>query len=121
MRGLKEALAVAALALSTLRGEATECLSTPPRFNLAPDTVHWDVSLASGTDCIQGLCFTSMEISLVFVATQPKNGSVIISGPSFRYRPNQNFEGTDDFSLSVNGAVGQIPGNSIIEVEVTVR
>lgn len=121
MRPFTAPLAASVLVLSALQAQAAECVLKPPRFNLASDTVHWEAAVPAGKDCLQGLRFASMVISLVFAASQPKNGSVVIQGPSFRYRPNPNFKGADNFSLSVNGAVGQIPGNSIIEVEVTVR
>ena len=107
--------------LSSASADAGNCIPRPERFNLASDTVYWSVLLPAGGNCIQGLRYASMQIEHVFIVSAPKNGSVVLQGPSFRYQANPQFRGSDSFSLSVNGTAGQVPGSSIINIDVTVR
>jgi hypothetical protein len=76
--------------------------------------------IGAGTECIQGLRGKTMVLEDVSVIDQPKAGSVILEGPSFRYSANAA-RGPDSFKLSVSGTSVRIHGISFIVVDVTVR
>src|SRR5262249_48381231 len=50
----------------------------------------------------------------------PQTGHVTLQGTGFSYKAVRDFQGRDFFSLMVSGATNKVPGNSTIEVEVSV-
>ena len=61
------------------------CLLHPEPFKLQSDTVHWSVRITSGSECIQGLRWSTIMIDSIAVTEQPKAGRLVVQGPSFRY------------------------------------
>jgi hypothetical protein len=96
------------------------CLARPEQYRLQSDTVHWSMVIAAGTQCIQGLRGKTILLENVSVVDQPKIGSLILDGPSFRYSANAG-RGTDSFRLLITGTSVRIRGSSFIEVEVAVQ
>ena len=76
--------------------------------------------IASGTTCIQGLKFGSLNITSVKLIAPPQFGKVDIKGPSFSYAAKTDFQGQDEFTIQVSGTVVRIAGVSDVKVTVTV-
>ena len=76
------------------------------------------MTIAPGTDCIQGLRWSYMQISDVTVASEPSKGRLEIVGPGFRYTSQSDHQVTDKFSLLITGKIRQIAGTSTLDVEV---
>jgi hypothetical protein len=57
----------------------------------------------------------------ISILEPPRLGRLLLQGPSFRYFSNPDAQGTDSFKLSISGTSVRIAGNSIIEVDLTVR
>jgi hypothetical protein len=114
--------ALLSIPIAAIQAGAGNCLTQGAhQFALASDTVQWSMTLAEGSECIQGLRHGAMLIEDVQLAAPPKHGYLTIQGPSFRYRPHPGFKGRDAFSLAISGTRLRIPGNSTVEIEVTVR
>src|ERR1700756_465833 len=78
------------------------CLARPELYRLQSDSVHWSISLAAGTQCVQGLRGKTILLEDVSILDQPKTGNLTIEGPSFRYVAN-TAPGTDSFRLLLTG------------------
>lgn len=91
------------------------CMLHPEPFKLQSDTVHWSIKMVPGSECIQGLRWSSIMIDQIIVVEQPKSGQ---PGPSFRYLSNPGSRGVDSFKLAISGTSFRITGNSSIEVDV---
>ena len=91
-----------------------------PRYRLASDTVRWSLELSSGETCIRGVRFNNVVVDRLMVVSAPQTGHVTLQGTGFSYKAAKDFQGRDFFSLVVSGAANNVPGNSIIEVEVSV-
>ena len=116
------ALGILGGAISYIPAQAGNCVQTGAiPFGLASDTVQWSVHLAAGTDCIQGLRYGGMLVDTVEIISPPRGGRVTLQGPSFRYRPDSGFSGTDSFSIAISGTRRRMPGRSVIDVAVTVQ
>lgn len=114
--------ATAIVALSSVAAHAGgTCILHPEPFRLQSDTVRWSIKLTSGSECIQGLRWSSLMINKITVVEEPKAGRVIIAGPSFRYLSNPGSPGNDSFKLAISGNSLRIDGTSSIEVDVTSR
>jgi hypothetical protein len=96
------------------------CLARPEQYRLQSDTVHWSIVIAAGSACIQGLRGRTILLDSVSIVDQPKTGSLILDGPSFRYSATA-VRGTDSFRLLTTGTSVRIHGNSFIDVEVAVQ
>jgi hypothetical protein len=95
------------------------CLLHPEPFKLQSDTVRWSIKINSGSECIQGLRWSTIMIEKISIIEQPKSGRVLLEGPSFRYFSTPGARGTDSFKLSIDGTSLHVNGTSAIEVEVT--
>ena len=105
----------------TMAQAGGNCLLHPEPFLLQSDTVHWSVKINSGTECIQGLRWSTIMIDDISILDQPKLGRLVLQGPSFRYFSDSGARGTDSFKLSITGTSLRLKGNSVIEVDVTVQ
>ena len=54
-------------------------------FALEDDFVSWTMSAAPGSECIQGLRWSYMQIYSVLVLKAPTKGKLVIVGSGFRY------------------------------------
>jgi hypothetical protein len=94
------------------------CLRDQRPFTLAEDTVSWTISVAPGSDCIQGLRWSFMQVYSVLVSKPPTKGKIEIVGSGFRYfAPSENYE-ADSFTLVVVGKYGRDTGQSTLEIAV---
>ena len=95
------------------------CLLHPEPFKLRSDTVRWSIKINAGDECIQGLRWSTIMIENISITEQPKQGRLVVQGPSFRYFSKPGTRGPDSFKLSIGGTSLRISGTSSIEVEVT--
>jgi hypothetical protein len=95
------------------------CLKGMKPYKMADDTVEWSVTIKPGADCIQGLRWSTMQIFNVSVAEGPKTGKIVLVGPGFRYFANPDFNGTDKFTLVVEGQNRYDKGKSTIQITVS--
>ena len=114
-------LCVVVCAISLNSAQALNCLSGTARFELTSDPAYWSIVLPSGVQCTQELRYPPLRIDDVTIITPPRNGSLIVDGPSFRYLPNPEFIGLDSFVISVSGSNGRMSGSTYIYADVTVR
>lgn len=105
--------------LGSAAGATPNCLKGQRPFNLAGDTVSWSMTIAPGANCIQGLRWSYMQIADLSIADQPKNGTIVLVGPAFRYYSNPDFPGSDRFTLVVSGKNRHTVGQSTVEIVVT--
>jgi Bacterial Ig domain len=115
------ALCVIVCAISLNSAQALSCLTGTQRFELTSEPAYWSIVLPSGVQCTQELRYPPLFIEDVTIITPPRNGSLVVEGPSFRYLPNPEFNGLDSFVLSVSGSNGRVNGSTFIYVDVTVR
>ncbi|WP_369725994.1 MULTISPECIES: hypothetical protein [unclassified Bradyrhizobium] len=109
-----------ALLTSTSASRATpNCLRDAKPYKLAGDTMEWSMTIAPGTDCIQGLRWSTMQIYKVEVTEKPKRGEIALVGPGFRYFAKSDFSGTDKFTLLVVGKNRHDEGSSRVEIMVS--
>jgi hypothetical protein len=71
-----------------------------------------------GSECIQGLRWSYMQIYNVSVSKAPTKGKIEIVGPGFRYFADSHNDEADSFMLVVEGKNRRDPGKSIIEIVV---
>lgn len=77
------------------------------------------MTIAPGTDCIQGLRWSTMQIYNVSVAEKPTSGHLVLVGPGFRYFARSDFTGTDSFALVVVGKKRHNIGTSTVRVMIS--
>jgi hypothetical protein len=112
-------MAVGILAVTTASADATpNCFKDNKPFALADDTVSWNMSIAAGADCIQGLRWSYMQIESVSVSNGPHNGRIELVGPGFRYFANSEKQSGDSFTLVVSGKNRHDAGKSTLEITV---
>lgn len=112
-------VAVAASAVPGLAAHGSPlCIKERTPFALSHDTVKWTMSIAPGTDCIQGLRWSYMQIFNVSVVSGPSRGELAVVGSGFRYSAKNETRGTDKFTLLISGKNRHEPGASTLEVEV---
>ena len=109
--GLMAALGVSAHA-------SPRCLKDHKPFALADDFVSWTMSAAPGSECIQGLRWSYMQIYSVLVLKAPTKGKLVIVGSGFRYFADSDSHDADSFTLVVLGKNRHDPGKSILDIEV---
>ena len=61
------------------------CVKNQKPFALSNDTMTWTIYAAPGSDCIQGLRWSYMQISNVSISKAPTKGKIVMVGPGFRY------------------------------------
>jgi hypothetical protein len=105
--------------LGILSNLADACLLNGPRYRLESDTVRWSLELSRGESCNRGVRFNNVVVNTLMVASAPQTGRVTLQGPGFSYKPANDFQGRDFFSLIVSGTANKVPGISTIEVEVS--
>ena len=79
------------------------CLKDKEPFALADDFVSWTMSAAPGSECIQGLRWSYMQIYSVLVLKAPTKGKLVIVGSGFRYFADPESHEADNFTLVVFG------------------
>lgn len=97
------------------------CILHPHPFKLQSDTVRWSLSITPGSQCIQGLRWSTFMVDKVSIVEAPKSGRLVLSGPSFRYLADVAERGSDHFKIAVSGSSLRIDGTSTIEVDVNLR
>ena len=112
-------IAIGFMATLTVTAHASpDCLKNQKPFALAEDTIIWTMYAAPGSECIQGLRWSYMQIYSVVVSKAPTKGKIGIVGPGFRYfADSQNYE-ADSFTLVVVGKNRRDPGKSTLEIVV---
>ena len=112
-------IAIGFIAILIVSAHASpNCLKDQKPFALAEDTITWTMYAAPGSECIQGLRWSYMQIYSVSVSKAPTKGKIGIVGPGFRYFAGpQNFE-DDSFTLVVVGKNRRDPGKSTLEIVV---
>src|SRR3984957_21076388 len=94
-------------------------MKTDNPFVLAYDFVNWTMSAAPGSECIQGLRWSYMQIYSVLVLKAPTKGKLVIVGSGFRYFADSDSHEADNFTLVVFGKNRHDPGKSILDIAVT--
>jgi hypothetical protein len=94
------------------------CLKEKKPFALADDFVSWTMSAAPGSECIQGLRWSYMQIYSVLVLKAPTKGKLVIVGPGFRYFADSESREADNFTLVVFGKNRRDTGKSILDIAV---
>jgi hypothetical protein len=107
---------VAALGVSA--HASPRCLKDQTPFALADDFVSWTMSAAPGSECIQGLRWSYMQIYSVLILKAPTKGKLVIVGSGFRYFADSESREADNFTLVVFGKNRHDPGKSILDIAV---
>ena len=112
-------IAIGFMAILTVSAHASpNCLKDQKPFALSEDTIIWTMYAAPGSECIQGLRWSYMQIYSVSVSKAPTKGKIGIVGPGFRYYADpQNYE-DDSFTLLVVGKNRRDPGKSTLQIVV---
>jgi hypothetical protein len=112
-------IATGFMAILTVSAHASpNCLKNQKPFALAEDTIVWTMYAAPGSECIQGLRWSFMQIDSVVVSKAPTKGKIGIVGYGFRYfADSQDYE-ADSFTLVVVGKNRRDPGKSTLEIVV---
>src|ERR1700730_4453553 len=100
---------------------ATQCQLFGPSYQLASDTVVWQMTLGSGQSCVRGLRTWNATLESTKLTVPPQFGQVKLEGPGFLYRAEGRFQGEDSFVISVSGKLNKINGSSAIRIVVSVR
>jgi hypothetical protein len=112
-------IAISVTASLTLPAQASpNCLKDRKPFALAGDTMAWTIFAAPGSECIQGLRWSYMQIFKVSVLKAPTKGKIVIVGPGFRYLAGSERYETDSFTLVVDGQNRHDRGKSTLEIAV---
>lgn len=105
-------------ALGASAHASPSCLKEKQPFALADDFVSWTMSAAPGSECIQGLRWSYMQIYNVLVLKAPTKGKLVIVGSGFRYVADSESHEADNFTLVVFGKNRHNPGKSILDIAV---
>src|SRR6266404_8393924 len=112
-------MAIGFIAVLSISAHASpNCLKDQKPFALAEDTVSWTMSVAPGSECIQGLRWSYMQIYSVLVSKPPTKGKIAIVGSGFRYFADSGNHEADSFTLVVVGKNRHSPGKSTVEISV---
>ena len=112
-------IAICFMAILTVSAHASpNCLKNQKPFALAEDTIIWTMYAAPGSECIQGLRWSFMQIDSVVVSKAPTKGKIGIVGYGFRYFANSKNYEADSFTLVVVGKNKRDPGKSTLEIVV---
>jgi hypothetical protein len=104
--------------LSASAHASPACFKDKKTFALADDIVSWTMSVAPGSECIQGLRWSYMQIYSVLVLKAPTKGKVVIVGSGFRYLADSESREPDRFTLVVFGKNRHDTGNSVLDIAV---
>ena len=112
-------IAIGFMAILTVSAHASpNCLKNQKPFALAEDTIIWTMYAAPGSECIQGLRWSFMQIDSIVVSKAPTKGKIGIVGYGFRYfADSKNYE-ADSFTLVVVGKNRRDPGKSTLQIVV---
>ena len=105
-------------ALGVSAHASPRCLKDHKPFALTDDFVSWTMSAAPGSECIQGLRWSYMQIYSVLVLKAPTKGKLVIVGSGFRYFADSDSHEADNFTLVVFGKNRHDPGKSILDIAV---
>lgn len=94
------------------------CMRDIKPYKLAGDTIEWAMTITPGSECIQGLRWSTMQIYRVSVGEKPAIGQLVLVGPGFRYLAKSDFSGTDRFTLVVVGKNRHDEGTSTVQITV---
>ena len=94
------------------------CFKEKKAFALDDDIVNWTMSAAPGSECIQGLRWSYMQIYGVLVLKAPKKGKLVIVGSGFRYSADPESREEDSFTLVVLGKNRHTPGESVLDISI---
>ena len=111
-------IAIGFIALTVSAHASPNCLKDQKPFALAEDTINWTMYAAPGSECIQGLRWSYMQIYSVVVSKAPTKGKIGIVGPGFRYFADSQSYEADTFTLVVLGKNRRDPGKSTLEIVV---
>ena len=112
-------MAIGFMAALTVSAHASPtCLKDKQAFALEDDFVSWTMSAAPGSECIQGLRWSYMQIYSVLVLKAPTKGKLVIVGSGFRYIADPANREADNFTLVVFGKNRLEPGKSILDIAV---
>jgi len=112
-------LAIGFIATLTVSAHASpNCLKNQKPFALAEDTIIWTMYAAPGSECIQGLRWSYMQIDSVTVSKAPTKGKIGVVGYGFRYFADPGNYEADSFTLTVVGKNRRDAGKSTIEIVV---
>jgi hypothetical protein len=112
-------IATGFMAILTASAHASpNCLKNEKPFALAEDTIIWTMYAVPGSECIQGLRWSYMQIYSVSVSKAPTKGKIEIVGPGFRYFADSHNDEADSFALVVEGKNRRDPGKSTLEIVV---
>lgn len=112
-------MAIGCMAFLTVSAHASPaCFKDKKSFALADDIVSWNMSAAPGSECIQGLRWSYMQIFSVLVLKAPKKGKLVIVGSGFRYFADSESREPDGFTLVVFGKNRHDTGNSVLDIAV---
>ena len=106
------------VALTVSAYASPTCLKDKQAFALEDDFVSWTMSAAPGSECIQGLRWSYMQIYSVLVLKPPTKGELVIVGSGFRYVADSANGEADNFTLEVFGKNRFEPGKSVLDVTV---
>jgi hypothetical protein len=106
------------VALGVSAHASPRCLKDQKPFALADDFVSWTMSAAPGSECIQGLRWSYMQIYSVSVLKAPTKGKLVIVGPGFRYFADSESHEADSFTLVVLGKNRRDTGTSTLNIAV---
>jgi hypothetical protein len=94
------------------------CVKNQKPFALSEDTAVWTMYAAPGSECIQGLRWSYMQIYSVSILKAPTKGKIVMVGPGFRYfADSQDYE-DDSFTLVIDGKNRRDPGKSTLEIVI---
>ncbi len=112
-------MAIGCMAFLSVSAHASPaCFKEKKTFALADDIVSWTMSAAPGSECIQGLRWSYMQIYSVLVLKAPKKGKLVIVGSGFRYFADSESREPDGFTLVVFGKNRHDTGNSVLDIAV---
>jgi hypothetical protein len=100
-------------------GAGGTCILHPQPFTLRSDTVRWSIRIKPGSECIQGLRWSTIMIDNISIIEPPKSGRLVIQGPAFRYFLSADAQGSDSFKITISGTSLRMTGTSSIEVDIT--
>ena len=105
-------------ALGVSAHASPRCLKDHKPFALTDDFVSWTMSAEPGSECIQGLRWSYMQIYSVLILKAPTKGKLVIVGSGFRYFADSDSNEADNFTLVVFGKNRHDPGKSILDIAV---
>jgi len=107
---------VAALGVSA--DASPRCVKDQKPFELTDDIVSWTMSAAPGSECIQGLRSSYMQIYSVLILKAPTKGKLVIVGSGFQYFADSESHEADKFTLVVFGKNRHTTGESVLDISV---